>query len=238
MVNFYAVKVGRNPGIFSTWDECQKSVNGYPGAKFQKFQNRSEAEKFIGNDVEPTVDIKKTQVESQSWECKNIPYAVCDKKRLVVYVDGGARGNPGVCGTGVHFTSEKISGNNVFEDKLYPTSREYNDVAYYHGEEGTNNLAEIYGVYLALKIAEDDIHLVTDSKYVFNTITSWLEGWIANKQTDKKHFNLWKKIFKRIKGKNISIQWCKAHCGIEGNEEADRLANLAMDKKKTIVMDD
>ena len=33
---FYAVAVGRKKGVFNTWNECLKSVNKYPGAKFKK----------------------------------------------------------------------------------------------------------------------------------------------------------------------------------------------------------
>ena len=34
---YYAVKVGRVPGIYSSWDECLEQVNKYPKAKFKKF---------------------------------------------------------------------------------------------------------------------------------------------------------------------------------------------------------
>lgn len=44
---FYAVKIGRNPGIYTTWDECKKQVDGYSGADFKSFADMSEAEAFI-----------------------------------------------------------------------------------------------------------------------------------------------------------------------------------------------
>ena len=44
---FYAVAVGREKGVFTTWNECLKSVNKYPGAKFKKFTTKSEAERFV-----------------------------------------------------------------------------------------------------------------------------------------------------------------------------------------------
>ena len=41
---FYAVAVGRETGIFSTWDQCLKQVNKYPGNKYQGFLVGQEAE--------------------------------------------------------------------------------------------------------------------------------------------------------------------------------------------------
>ena len=44
---FYAVKVGRKPGIYNTWDECKKQVAGYSGAVYKSFRGISEAKAFI-----------------------------------------------------------------------------------------------------------------------------------------------------------------------------------------------
>lgn len=44
---YYAVRVGRNPGIYPTWDACKAEVNGFYGAKFKKFVTHEEAVNFI-----------------------------------------------------------------------------------------------------------------------------------------------------------------------------------------------
>lgn len=44
---FYAVAVGRNVGIFDTWQECNKQVFKFKNAKFKKFDNEEAARKFI-----------------------------------------------------------------------------------------------------------------------------------------------------------------------------------------------
>ena len=44
---FYAVKCGRNIGIYNTWEECRVQVNGYSGAIYKKFKTLSGAEEFI-----------------------------------------------------------------------------------------------------------------------------------------------------------------------------------------------
>lgn len=48
-MSFYAVKKGRQPGIFSTWAECEKQVKGFSGAAYKKFKSKTEAENFIGD---------------------------------------------------------------------------------------------------------------------------------------------------------------------------------------------
>lgn len=44
---FYAVKVGKVPGIYSTWSECEEQVKGFPGAIYKAFAALSEAENFM-----------------------------------------------------------------------------------------------------------------------------------------------------------------------------------------------
>ena len=46
---FYAVKQGRQPGIYSTWADCQKQTVGFKGAKFKGFVTRAEAEAYMNN---------------------------------------------------------------------------------------------------------------------------------------------------------------------------------------------
>lgn len=49
---FYAVKIGRNPGVYTTWEACKKQVDGYSGAVYKSFSEISEAETFIGKKEE------------------------------------------------------------------------------------------------------------------------------------------------------------------------------------------
>lgn len=44
---FYAVRVGRNPGVYPTWDLCQRQTNSWPKAKYKKFTTEAEAWKFV-----------------------------------------------------------------------------------------------------------------------------------------------------------------------------------------------
>ena len=47
---FYAVKQGRQPGIYTTWADCQKQTVGYKGAKFKGFVTKEEAEAYMSGE--------------------------------------------------------------------------------------------------------------------------------------------------------------------------------------------
>jgi len=47
MGKYYAVRKGLNVGIYETWEECKKQVNGYKGAIYKSFPTRNEAENFL-----------------------------------------------------------------------------------------------------------------------------------------------------------------------------------------------
>lgn len=63
---FYAVKVGLVPGIYETWNECERMVKGYKGAVYKSFLTIDEARKYI-NDSGDVIDEKE-----------DIPYAFVD----------------------------------------------------------------------------------------------------------------------------------------------------------------
>lgn len=45
--NFYAVAAGKKPGIYKSWPECQKAVNGFSGAIFKGFEFKSDAKAYM-----------------------------------------------------------------------------------------------------------------------------------------------------------------------------------------------
>lgn len=49
MGKFYAVKSGKNVGIYETWEECQEQVKGYPKAMFKGFRTKEEAQQYLSN---------------------------------------------------------------------------------------------------------------------------------------------------------------------------------------------
>lgn len=49
---FYAVRIGRIPGVYTTWEACRQQVEGYPGAVYKSFPGRAEAESYVRGDEE------------------------------------------------------------------------------------------------------------------------------------------------------------------------------------------
>ena len=58
---FYAVKVGKIPGIYEEWAECQKQINGVSGAIYKSFSTKAEALEFIGGEKQKQENLEKTQ---------------------------------------------------------------------------------------------------------------------------------------------------------------------------------
>lgn len=51
---YYAVAVGRKPGIYRSWDECQAQTNGFSNAKFKSFKTEAEAQRYLKGNKTPT----------------------------------------------------------------------------------------------------------------------------------------------------------------------------------------
>jgi len=45
--NYYAVRIGKTPGIYKTWEECKAQVIGYKGAIYKGFVEKQDAEDFL-----------------------------------------------------------------------------------------------------------------------------------------------------------------------------------------------
>lgn len=56
MAKYYAVKEGRQKGIFTSWDECKKQVMGYKGAVYKSFSSQNDAEKYLLGAQDTLVD--------------------------------------------------------------------------------------------------------------------------------------------------------------------------------------
>lgn len=48
---YYAVKQGRETGIFHDWDTCKAAVEGYSGAEYKGFVRLEDAEKYLGGEA-------------------------------------------------------------------------------------------------------------------------------------------------------------------------------------------
>ena len=139
---------------------------------------------------------------------------------IEIYTDGACRGNPGPGGWGALL--------------LYGDRRKT-----LHGGEPdtTNNRMELTAAIEALNALKSarEVILHTDSKYVMDGLNKWMPAWkkrgwkTANKKPVKNQ-DLWQLLDKAVSRHEIKWNWVRGHTGVEGNEEADSLANRGIDE--------
>lgn len=135
-----------------------------------------------------------------------------------LYTDGACSGNPGPGGWGVllrYKTTEKELSGAEFDT--------------------TNNRMELMAVIEGLKAIKRScaVTLYTDSKYVLQGVTEWMEGWKSRswKTADKKpvkNQDLWMLLDEQVARHQITWQWVKGHSGHIENERVDELARQAI----------
>ncbi len=138
-----------------------------------------------------------------------------------LYTDGACSGNPGPGGWGA------ILRYGDHEKEL-------------NGGEAatTNNRMEMMAVIEGLSALKKKSHvkIYTDSKYVMDGVTQWLEGWKARgwKTADKKpvkNQDLWEKLDTALAAHKVEFFWVKGHAGHPENERADELARAGIPKR-------
>jgi ribonuclease HI len=142
-------------------------------------------------------------------------------KKITIFTDGAAKGNPGRGGYGAVIS---------YEGKVFEAGG--------HKGHTTNNEMELKAVVEALKLVVNKklpVAIYTDSKYVVEGSKGWIFGWVKNgwqtkNKTDVINKDLWQELLPLI-GK-VEIEWHKVpgHVGIIGNERADAIASGFADK--------
>ena len=143
--------------------------------------------------------------------------------QVKVFTDGACSGNPGPGGWGAILKALK-NGEIVSEKEIHG------------GEEiTTNNRMELTAAIKGLESLkkQSEVTIITDSKYLKDGMTKWINSWIANNwrsSTNKeiKNLDLWKTIYALSQFHEIRWEWVKGHNAHKDNEKADYLARLGM----------
>jgi len=130
---------------------------------------------------------------------------------IALYTDGSALGNPGPGGYAGILTYEN-------KEKVLVGAYRYT----------TNNRMELLAIIAgleAIKRPDLPIEVVSDSRYVIDSITkNWVFGWERKQFAGKANADLWQRYLPLHRSLNIRFRWIRGHNGHPYNERCDRLA--------------
>jgi ribonuclease HI len=139
-------------------------------------------------------------------------------KSVEVFTDGACSGNPGPGGWGAilrfNGVTKELSGGEA---------------------NTTNNRMELMAAISALGALKEPcaVDLYTDSNYVKDGISGWIEGWKRNgwrtaSKQPVKNAELWQALDEARKRHKVTWHWVRGHAGHPENERADELARMGM----------
>ena len=212
---YYAVLIGRQPGIYTDWAKCFINISGYKNAVFKKFKSEKEAIEYINSSNKSvTKDTHYQHIHSKS------------KKLMYIYTDGSCINNGyknAKAGIGVYFGKDDT--RNISEKFTTRPS---------------NQRAELYAIIRAIllltptEIKTKKNIIYTDSMYSINCVERWCKNWIKNGWQTKnkktvKNQDLIKQLYILVNKNKIYLNHIKAHTGKSdihsiGNSIADKLA--------------
>lgn len=203
MSKFYAVRVGKCPGIYTSWDACAFQVRGFSGAEYKAFKTKDEARAFLGE-----------KVEQLSFDLGED--IICDTLfDLEAYVDGSYNRSTMAYGygcvilyKGVEVTRMHGCGHNE-EDALM------------------NNVAgELLGSIQAIEYGIEQGYKGITLYYDYEGIEKWAKGlWKTNRPGTIQYA---KDIQRLCQSIEISFVKVTAHSGDTYNDIADMLAKQAV----------
>jgi ribonuclease HI len=201
----YVVWVGRNKGIYDTWDECKNEVDGYFGAKYMGFKSKDEAKKALEDGYKKHWGTKKRKSKDISES---------DKLRL---------GLPIKESISVDGAWNTRTGYSEYQGVLTKDKK----LLFHKGpfEDGTNNIVEFLAIVHALSYCKKhniNIPIYSDSKIAIN--------WVKKKnhstdhqqnQKNKPLFDLLERANKWLKENEYPNQLLKWETKAWGENPAD-----------------
>ncbi len=153
MAKFYAVRNGRQIGIYGTWEECRAQVDGYSGAEYKSFGNYDDAVSYVGGQISLFDEPQPAQ------------------NTAVAYVDGSYNIATGQFSFGVvlFFDGAEHTFSQCFSDPELSSMR--------------NVAGEIKGAEMAMQYCLDNGITSLEIYYDYEGIEKWCTGeWKTNKE--------------------------------------------------------
>lgn len=170
---FYAVRVGNVPGIYTVWAQCKAQIDGFQGAKYKGFNVLEEAQMFMSINGGPSTYQTPTAVFAAK-QAQSVAGGVnpMDPAGLHVWTDGS------------HIKGFAGFGYAIVRDGAL-VSQSYGPMPPGPDGKATNNQAELGAAIMALQdpalLQAPELRVIihSDSEYVVKSATSWITGWKA-----------------------------------------------------------
>jgi len=198
--NYYAVRNGLVPGIYTSWGDCQQNINGFPGAEYQGFSTKEEAEAYLA-DKEP---------DAESDTTKRI-YSNAD---AVAYIAGSFNNQTNEYGYGVVLFYD--GGEERYAEKFSDAEN----------SSMRNVSGEIEGAKRAMKFCYDNGIKSIDIFYNYEGIEKWCtQAWQAKKPGTKEY-----RAYYKMVSHSVDIRFVKVTADLnnEYNDSANSLAKGAV----------
>lgn len=220
--NYYAVKIGRCVGIYTSWEDCKAQVTGYKGAIFKGFEEKNDAEDFMkaGEPVSYADGVDEmtgvSDLEEKKGNSKKGIIGEEDKfvSEITAYVDGSfLEGKNFGCGCVIIKAGEVIAEiSEAYEDEELASMR--------------NVAGEIKAAELAMRYALDNGYKSVSIYHDYQGISSWCLGeWKTNKAGTIAYKEFYDSIKDRLRVDFVKV---KGHSGDTYNDMADNLAKKAV----------
>lgn len=209
---YYAVRNGREIGIFTSWPKCKSLVDHYRNAEYKSFKTYEAAEKwYLGDEFEEIEKEKRAKEIEENDFIEKMRHSNITK----AYVDGSFDKNRNRYSCGVVLIQNK--------EVVFKFSKGYDDP---ENAKFRNVSGELMGAMAAIQYCLDNKIPELCIYHDYSGISEWANGkWSANKSITKQYKNM---VIRARKKMVIHFVKVKAHTGIYYNELADRLAKEAL----------
>jgi len=200
---FYTVWEGLKKGVYESWDECKKQVEGVQGSKYKAFESKSEAEKALGENywkfTQKTAEARQPELPKASFPPPNLESVVVDAAWNSVKKDMEYQG--------FYLKTKEL----LFHKGPFP--------------QATNNIGEFLAIVHALahlKKHNSTLPIYSDSR----TAISWVKNKKANTKLEesagnKEVFDLLERAVKWLQENTYSNKVLKWETDYWGENPAD-----------------